>query len=163
MILIIAIIINIIMIAIVTVNVVITGIIMKTCLFFIIAVFIYVIINDVTVFGFVLSLNQSDSPRTLAFIFFSIFRKRFLTFSSCQPIFQLYWEEEPSPAGQDGSLLYVRSLSTDLSSERRILSISQNAPPRNSQFSLFRSRESSFSFFFSWEIIMIQTPENNPV
>lgn len=70
MILIIAIIINIIMIAIVTVNVVITGIIMKTCLFFIIAVFIYVIINDVTVFGFVLSLNQSDSPRTLAFIFF---------------------------------------------------------------------------------------------
>lgn len=124
MILIIAIIINIIMIAIVTVNVVITGIIMKTCLFFIIAVFIYVIINDVTVFGFVLSLNQSDSPRTLAFIFFfSIFRKRFLTFSSCQPIFQLYWEEEPSPAGQGGSLLYVRNLSTDLSSEQRILSI----------------------------------------
>lgn len=70
MILIIAIIINIIMIAIVTVNVVITGIIMKTCLFFIISVFIYVIINDVTVFGFVLSLNQSDSPRTLAYIFF---------------------------------------------------------------------------------------------
>lgn len=54
MILIIAIIINIIMIAIVTVNVVITGIIiMKTCLFFIIAVFINVIINDVIVFGYI--------------------------------------------------------------------------------------------------------------
>lgn len=53
MILIIAIIINIIMIAIVTVNVVITGImIMKTCLFFIIAVFINVI-NDVIVFGYI--------------------------------------------------------------------------------------------------------------
>lgn len=54
MILIIAIIINIIMIAIVTVNVVITGIIiMKTCLFFIIAVFINVIINDVIVLGYI--------------------------------------------------------------------------------------------------------------
>lgn len=55
MILIIAIIINIIMIAIVTVNVVITGIIiMKTCLFFfIIAVFINVIINEVIVFGYI--------------------------------------------------------------------------------------------------------------
>lgn len=92
---------------------------MKTCLFFIIAVFIYVIINDVTVFGFVLSLNQSDSPRIPVLFFFppSIFWKRFLTFSSCQPIFQLDWEEELSPAGQDGSLLYVRSLSTDLSSQ----------------------------------------------
>lgn len=66
MILIIAIIINI-MIAIVTVNVVITGIIiMKTCLFFIIAVFINVIINDVIVFGYIfffksISLSQSDS------------------------------------------------------------------------------------------------------
>lgn len=92
MILIIAIIINIIMIAIVTVNVVIPGIIMKTCLFFIIVVFIYVIINDVTVLGFVLSLNQSDSTRTLAFIFLFLETLLFLSliFSSCQPIFQLY-------------------------------------------------------------------------
>lgn len=49
------------MIALVTVDVVITGIIiMKTCLFFIIAVFINVIINDVIVFGYVFPLNQSD-------------------------------------------------------------------------------------------------------
>lgn len=107
MILIIAIIINIIMIAIVTVNVVMTGIIMKTCLFFIIAVFIYVIIiNDVTVFGFVLSLNQSDSTRTLAFVFCFHFSETLLflslIFSSCQPIFHSYWEEELSPAGRDG-------------------------------------------------------------
>lgn len=48
------------MIAIVTVNVVITGIIIvKTCLFFIIAVFINVIINDVIVFGYIYFLNQS--------------------------------------------------------------------------------------------------------
>lgn len=47
------------MIAIVTVNVVITGIIiMKTC-FFIIAVFINVIINDVIVLVIYLFLNQS--------------------------------------------------------------------------------------------------------
>lgn len=62
MILIIAIIINIIMIAIVTVNVVITGIIiMKTCLFFIIAVLFNVIINNVIVIFFVIFffLNQS--------------------------------------------------------------------------------------------------------
>lgn len=53
MILIIAIIINNIMIAMVTVNVVITGIIiMKTC-FFIIAVFINVIINEVIVLGYI--------------------------------------------------------------------------------------------------------------
>lgn len=68
MILIIAIIINIIMIAIVTVNVVITGIIMKTCLFLLLLFSYVIIINDVTVFGFVLPLNQSDSTRTLAFV-----------------------------------------------------------------------------------------------
>lgn len=68
MVLIIAIIINIIMIAIVAVNVqvhvVITGIIMKTCLFSIIAVFIN-IINDVIFFLIYffkpISLSQSDS------------------------------------------------------------------------------------------------------
>lgn len=87
MILIIAIIINIIMIAIVTVNVVITGIIMKTCLFFIIAVFIYVIINDVTVFGFVHSFNQSDSVGLRQLLFFPMFWKQLfssLIFSSCR-------------------------------------------------------------------------------
>lgn len=88
MILIIAIIINIIMIAIVTVNVVITGIIiMKTCLFFIIAVFINVIINDVIVFGYVFSLNQSvlsqsDSDNC----FFHVWKTYFLfdLLCSCQ-------------------------------------------------------------------------------
>lgn len=101
MILIIAIIINIIMIAIVTVNVVITGIIMKTCLFFIIAVFIYVIIiNDVTVFGFVLSLNQSDSTRTLAFVFCFHFSEMLLFLSVSD--LPLVWEEELSPTGRDG-------------------------------------------------------------
>lgn len=70
MILIIAIIINIIMIAIVTVNVVITGIIMKTCLFLLLLFSYVIIINDVTVFGFLLLLKQSDSTRTLASVFF---------------------------------------------------------------------------------------------
>lgn len=80
MIRIIAIIINIIMIAIVTVNVVITVIIiMKTCLFFIIAVFINVIINDVIVFGFVfffksISLSGSDSDIS----FFHVWKMYFL-------------------------------------------------------------------------------------
>lgn len=104
MILIIAIIINIIMIAIVTVNVVITGIIMKTCLFFIIAVFIYVIINDVTVFGFVHSFNQSESVRLRQSLFFFHVLETvdfFFDLFFLSPIFQLYWEEEPSSAGQD--------------------------------------------------------------
>lgn len=57
------------MIAIVTVNVVITGIIiMKTCLFFIFAVFINVIINDVIVlciFFKSVGLNCLDSDKFL--------------------------------------------------------------------------------------------------
>lgn len=66
------------MIALVTVDVVITGIIiMKTCLFFIIAVFINVIINDVIVFGYVFSLNQSESLSLRRF-FFLVWKMHFL-------------------------------------------------------------------------------------
>lgn len=105
MILIIAIIINIIMIAIVTVNVVITGIIiMKTCLFFIIAVFINVIINDVIVFCYIFfKINQSESVRLRQLLFpclenlYPLFCLIFFVLS----IFQLYLEEEPLSAWQD--------------------------------------------------------------
>lgn len=77
MILIIAIIINIIMIAIVTVNVVITGIIMKTCLFFFLLLpfFIYVIMNDVTVFGFCTFFESVRLASDACFFYFFFFFK----------------------------------------------------------------------------------------